>query len=296
MFREGRTGRHGSVDMETAIAKSCDVYFYGLATKLGVDRIAAFLKPFGFGQVTGIDISGERTGILPSKEWKKSYFKRPADQMWFPGETVNFGIGQGYMLVTPLQLAHHTAVLANGGHSYKPRLVNAIRNPVTGEIKRLPPVKGAEVKMSSAADWRTVHEGMAATLTRGTASTTAGKNMAAYTIAGKTGTAQVFTVGQNESLDNQKTVSDRLRDHSWFIAFAPAEAPRIAVALIVENGGFGSQMAAPVVRKVMDTYLLDAEGKLKQPLAPGTVRMTPSPGPPSTSDEDPPPIETEDDT
>jgi penicillin-binding protein 2 len=288
MFREGRTGRHGSVEIETAIAKSCDVYFYGLANKLGVDRIASFLKPFGFGQPTGIDISGERSGILPSREWKRSYFKRPADQMWFPGETVNFGIGQGYMLVTPLQLAHYVTVMANGGSSYKPRLVRAIRNSTTGAVRHIPPAKVDEVKMSSAEDWRIVHKGMVATLTRGTAAYSAGKSMI-YTIAGKTGTAQVFTVGQNESLDNQKTVPERLRDHSWFIAFAPAEAPRIAVAVIVENGGFGSAVAAPVARKVMDTYLLDAEGKLKQPIAPGTPSVMPSPGPPATSDEDPPP-------
>jgi penicillin-binding protein 2 len=287
-FREGRSGRHGSVDLETAIAKSCDVYFYSLATKLGVDRIASFLAPFGFGQLTGIDISGERSGILPSKDWKRKYFKRPADQLWFPGETVNFGIGQGYMLVTPLQLAHYVTVLANGGHSYKPRLVSAIRDTSTGQIRRLPPVKGEDVKSSSAEDWRTVHEGMVATLTRGTAALSAGKGMT-YTIAGKTGTAQVFSVGQNESLDNQKTVSDRLRDHSWFIAFAPAEAPRIAVAVIVENGGFGSAVAAPVARKVMDMYLLDASGKLKEPLQPGTQPLRPSPAPLATSDENPPP-------
>jgi penicillin-binding protein 2 len=286
MFREGRTGRHGSVDIETAIAKSCDVYFYGLANRLGVDRIASFLKPFGFGQLTGIDITGERTGILPSREWKKSYFKRPEDQIWFPGETVNFGIGQGYMLVTPLQLAHYVTVLANGGRSYKPRLVSGIRQP-DGQIKRIPPKLAEEVKVQPE-DLRIVYEGMVATLTRGTAAYTAGKKMT-YTIAGKTGTAQVFSVGQNESLDNQKTVPERLRDHSWFIAFAPAEAPRIAVALIVENGGFGSAVAAPVVRKVMDTYLLDAEGKLKEPLAPGTKLVTPQPDPLSTSSQDSPP-------
>jgi penicillin-binding protein 2 len=287
-YREGRTGRHGNVDLETAIAKSCDVYFYSLANKLGVDRIAAFLSPFGFGRVTGIDITGERPGILPSKDWKKNYFKRPQDQIWFPGETVSFGIGQGYMVVTPLQLAHYVTVMANGGHSHKPRLVTGIRDPKTGKIRELPPQKGEEIKMGSADDWRVVHEGMVATLTRGTAAGTAGKAQT-YTIAGKTGTAQVFTVARNANLDNQKTVSDRLRDHSWFIAFAPAEDPRIAVALIVENGGFGSQVAAPIVRKVMDTYLLDAEGKLRQPLAPGTRPVIPMPGPPSTSDEDPAP-------
>lgn len=277
-YREGRSGRHGAVDLESAIAKSCDVYFYGLAYTLNVDRISAFLKPFGFGQLTGIDIPGERPGILPSQEWKRSYFKRPQDRVWFPGETVSFGIGQGYMVVTPLQLANHVAIIANGGHSYKPRLVSAIRDSKTGRIRRLPPVQADEVKISPE-DLQIVHRGMMATLTRGTAAGTAGKG-STYTIAGKTGTAQVFTVARNQSVDNQKTVSERLRDHSWFVAFAPAEDPRIAVALIVENGGFGSQVAAPIVRKVMDTYLLDADGKLKQPMAPGadlTTSIDPAP-------------------
>ena len=280
MFREGRTGRHGPVDLRDAIARSCDVYFYDLANTIGVDHIAAFLAPLGFGSLTGIDISGEKPGLLPSREWKrKAFAKQPAEQTWFPGETVNFGIGQGYFLVTPLQLAHYTSILANQGKSWKPRLVSGLRDPVTGAVKSIPPVKGEEIKSATPEQWRIVMEGMAGALRgRGTAAQFAGKNMT-YTIAGKTGTAQVFTVGQNEKLDNQKTVSERLRDHSWFIAFAPAEAPRIAVAVIVENGGFGSSSASPIARKVMDTYLLDASGKLKVPLPPGTVPLTPrSPG------------------
>ena len=276
MFREGRTGRHGSMDLRRAIAKSCDVYFYDLASTIGVDHIAQFLAPLGFGSLTGIDISGEKPGLLPSREWKKKAFARPADQMWFPGETVNFGIGQGYFLVTPLQLAHYTSILANRGASFRPRLVNAVRDPGTGQIRRLAPVKGAGIKNVTPTQWQIVMEGMAGTARYGTAALTAGKNMT-YTIAGKTGTAQVFSVGQNEKLDNQKTVSDRLRDHSWFIAFAPAEAPRIAVAVLVENGGFGSAVAAPIVRKIMDTYLLDASGQLKVPLPPGTRPLLPGP-------------------
>ena len=276
MFREGRTGRHGAMDLRHAIAKSCDVYFYDLANTVGVDHIAGFLAPLGFGSLTGIDIGGEKPGLLPSREWKKKAFARPADQMWFPGETVNFGIGQGYFLVTPLQLAHYTSILANRGTSYKPRLVNGVRDPATGEIKHLAPVKDQDIKNVTPEQWQIVMEGMAGTTRYGTAALTAGKNMT-YTIAGKTGTAQVFTVGQNEKLDNQKTVSERLRDHSWFIAFAPAEAPRIAVAVIVENGGFGSAVAAPIVRKIMDTFLLDANGQLKVPLPPGTRPLTPQP-------------------
>jgi penicillin-binding protein 2 len=277
MFREGRSGRHGAMDLRHAIAKSCDVYFYDLASEIGVDDIARFLAPLGFGSLTGIDISGEKAGLLPSREWKKKTFKRPAEQMWYPGETVNFGIGQGYFLTTPLQLAHYTSILANRGTSYRPRLVNGLRDPNTGEVKHFAPVKSDEIKNVTPNQWQIVMEGMAGTLRYGTAATFAGKNMS-YTIAGKTGTAQVFTVGQNERLDNQKTVSDRLRDHSWFIAFAPAEAPRIAVAVIVENGGFGSSAASPIVRKIMDTYLLDANGQLKVPLPEGAQALTPGNG------------------
>ncbi|MEZ5533314.1 MAG: penicillin-binding protein 2 [Steroidobacteraceae bacterium] len=254
MFREGRSGRHGSVDLVDSIARSCDVYFYDLANRLGVDRIAAFLAPFGFGSVTGIDIGGEKPGLLPSREWKRKAFARAQDQVWFPGETVNFGIGQGYFLVTPLQLAHYTSILANHGTSYRPRLVNAVRDPVTGTVRRLAPVKGATIE-ATPEDWNIVTQGMIGALRgRGTAAATAGRNMT-YTIAGKTGTAQVFSVGQNEKYV-EKDVAERLRDHSWFIAFAPAEAPRIAVAVLVENGGFGSTGAAPIARKVMDAWLV----------------------------------------
>ena len=277
VFREGRTGRHGAMDLRHAIAKSCDVYFYDLANTIGVDHIAEFLGPLGFGSPTGIDIGGEKPGLLPSKEWKRKAFKRPADQVWYPGETVNFGVGQGYFLVTPLQLAHYASILANRGTSYKPRVVSGVRDPATGAIKRFPAVKDEEIKTVSPEQWQIVMEGMAGTLRYGTASQFAGKNMT-YTIAGKTGTAQVFTVARNEKLDNQKTVSDRLRDHSWFIAFAPAEHPRIAVAVIVENGGFGASVASPIARKVLDTYLLDANGQLRVPLPPGTQPLTPGPG------------------
>jgi penicillin-binding protein 2 len=250
------------------------VYFYDLANTVGVDHIAEFLGPLGFGSITGIDIGGEKPGLLPSREWKRKTFKNPADQMWFPGETVNYGVGQGYFLVTPLQLAHYASILANRGTSYKPRLLSGVRDPITGKVKALPPAKGAEITTATPEQWRIVLEGMVGTLRYGTAAYTAGKNMT-YTIAGKTGTAQVFTVGQNEKLDNQNTVSERLRDHSWFIAFAPAEAPRIAVAVIVENGGFGSAVAAPIARRVMDTFLLDASGKLKVPLPPGATSFAP---------------------
>ena len=274
-------GRHGSVDMRDAIARSCDVYFYDLANTLGVDQIASFLALFGFGQPTGIDIGGEKSGLLPSREWKRRAFSRPQDQVWFPGETINFGVGQGYFLVTPLQLAHYTTMLANRGKSFKPRLVTAFRDPLTGKIKRVAPIRNEEeIKSASRQQWQVIMEGMAGTMRgRGTAAATAGRNMT-YTIAGKTGTAQVFSLDKNEKYD-EKTLQERLRDHSWFVAFAPAEAPRIAIAVLVENGGYGSTGAAPIARKVLDAYLVDAEGKLKVPLPAGTPPLLPRASPAS---------------
>jgi penicillin-binding protein 2 len=250
LFREGKGGVHGSVDLRVAIAKSCDVYFYRLAAQLGIDRIAEFLGPFGFGEPTGIDISGEKPGILPSQAWKRSYFKRPADQVWYPGETINLGIGQGYFSVTPLQLAHMVSMLANRGTGYMPRLVAGIRDE-QGRVTRLPPKAGRNVSGVSAANWDVVLDGMLGATTFGTA---AGPfNNAPYKVAGKTGTAQVYSVGQNEKLKMNSNLL--LRDHAWFIAYAPADAPRIAICVLVENAGFGAAAAAPIARKVIDAYL-----------------------------------------
>jgi penicillin-binding protein 2 len=251
LFREGKTGRHGYLDLTHAIAKSCDVYFFGLAATVGGERIANFLTQFGYGALTGIDISGEKPGLLPSPEWKRQAFKRPADQVWFPGDSVNFGIGQGYLLVTPLQLAHVAAVLAERGKSFRPRLVTGVRD-LAGHITPIPPTANPPVSGVSDADWDTVLNGMVGAATYGTAA--AISKGASYTIAGKTGTAQVFTVSRSERLTDK--VAERLKDHSWFIAFAPVEAPRIAVAVLVENGGFGASAAAPIARRVMDAYLL----------------------------------------
>jgi penicillin-binding protein 2 len=260
MFREYHNEKHGSVDLDDAIARSCDVYFYGLADVLGVDRIATFLAPFGFGKTTGIDISGEKSGILPSKEWKAKAFAKPADQVWFPGETVNFGIGQGYLTVTPLQLAHYASIIATRGKIWKPRLVAAYRDPHTGQMQHVPAQSEGEVSGVSAEDWDRVVHGMIGVTQRGTAAAIGAH--APYTFAGKTGTAQVFTVAQNERY-NASAINERLRDHSWFIAFAPADAPRIAIAVLQENGGAGASAAAPIARKVLDAYLLTADGKVK---------------------------------
>ena len=268
VWRADKDDPRGWVDLPEAISRSSDIYFYGLAEKLGIERIDAFLGPLGFGRVTDIDIGGEKAGLLPSPEWKRKAFKRPEDQVWFPGETVNMGLGQGYLLVTPLQLAHITGVIAERGRSFRPRLVKGIRDP-KGRAQPLAPVEDNPILGVSDASWSLVINAMIGT-TRcdrycGTAWVAFRK--VAYTAAGKTGTAQVFTVAQNAKY-SEKMEPESLRDHAWFVAFAPAEAPRIAIAVLVEHAGFGASFAAPVARQVMDAYLLGPDGKLKPQFVP----------------------------
>jgi penicillin-binding protein 2 len=278
VWRADKDEPRGWLDLPEAISRSSDVYFYRLASMLGIDRIAAFLEPFGYGQPTGIDIGGEKPGLLPTPEWKRKAFKRPEDKVWFPGETVNLGIGQGYLLVTPLQLAHITGILAERGRNFRPRVLKGMRD-VAGHMTWLAPVEGASIKGVSDADWAVVLDAMVGTThcARYCGTAWVAFKGAAYQAAGKTGTAQVYTVAQNAKY-NAKTVPERLRDHAWFIAFAPADAPRIAVAVLVENAGFGASNAAPVARKLMDAYLLDADGKLKPappPASPGAAPAEP---------------------
>jgi len=278
VWRADKDEPRGYLDMPEAIARSSDVYFYRLASTLGIDRIAAFLERFGYGQPTGIDIGGEKAGLLPTPEWKRKSFKRPDEKVWYPGETVNFGIGQGYLLVTPLQLAHITAILAERGRSFHPRLVKGVRD-AAGHVHSLPPVENTPVAGVSAADWSVVIDAMIGTThcARYCGTGWVAFKGAAYDAAGKTGTAQVYSVAQGAKY-NAKTVPERLRDHAWFIAFAPAEVPRIAVAVLVENAGWGASNAAPIARKVMDAYLLDAEGKVRTP--PPAAPAAPAPAAP----------------
>ena len=261
-FRDWKPKGHGAVDMVHAIAQSCDVYFYGVAAALGPDRMAETLGKFGLGSITGIDISGEKSGLLPTPAWKRSAFKRAELKTWFPGETVIFGIGQGFLLATPLQMAHLAGVIANRGTSFAPRLVTALRDPVTQKLTPVAPKPLASVT-ADAAQWQTIIDGMFAVTHGGTASRSAAG--AEYSIAGKTGTAQVFGIAQNQKYV-EKDISERLRDHAWFIAFAPVDDPRIAVAVLVENGRSGSGTAAPLSRLVMDAYLMR-----KFPPPPGAV-------------------------
>lgn len=252
-FRDWKPRGHGSIDLRSAIAQSCDTYFYEMASRLGVRRLHDFLGEFGLGEPTGIDIGGEKAGILPSPEWKRQAFRKRNEQVWFPGETVIFGIGQGYMTSTPLQLAHMTAVLATRGRNFQPRLVRALRDPETQKVTELAPKPLPRPNAGKPEDWERVVDGMRAVMEGGTATRAAAG--APYKIAGKTGTAQVFTVAQNARY-NEAAITERLRDHAWFVAFAPAEAPKIAIAVIVENGRSGSGTAAPIARSIMDAYLL----------------------------------------
>ena len=262
-FRDDKVGGHGVVDLHRSLVVSCDTYYYMLANDLGIDAIANFLGPFGFGSRTGIDLDGEASGVLPSPEWKRKRFARRDQQKWFPGETISIGIGQGYNAYTPLQLAVAVATLANGGAMYRPHLVDHIDNPRTGERRYIEPQLERRIPLHEAnVDF--VKEAMAG-VNREKEGTGAGAFAGAqYTSAGKTGTAQVVGIKQNEKY-NEKNVAERHRDHSLFIAFAPLESPKIALAVIVENGGFGARAAAPIARTVLDYYLL---GKL--PAQPST--------------------------
>jgi penicillin-binding protein 2 len=264
IYRSDKDEPRGLLDLTVAIAKSSDVYFYKLAHEMGIDKLDQGLAPFGYGRLTGIDISGEKPGLLPSPAWKKTAFKNRADQVWVPGETVNLGVGQGYLLVTPLQLAHIVGVIGERGRSFRPRLVIGTRAP-DGRITAAAAVEDKPVEGISAEDWNTVIRAMMGTMSYGTGHLAFAK--AAYSAGGKTGTAQVYTVGQNEKY-NAKTVAENKRDDAWFVAFAPAEQPRIAIAVLAENAGFGAGTAAPIARQVLDAYLLGEDGKLKPEFEP----------------------------
>jgi penicillin-binding protein 2 len=252
-FRDSNKVPLGVVNLHTSIVKSSDVYYYKLADDLGVDAIHDFMKPWGFGQITGIDMDGEQIGILPSTDWKKRRLK----QKWYPGETISIGIGQGYNSFTLLQLAHATAILANRGVVMKPHLVKQIEDARTGEKRLTVPTESYRIPLKDA-HLQAVIDAMVDVNISGT-----GRVPflgVPYKVAGKTGTAQVITIKQTEKYDESK-INERHRDHSLFIAFAPAEAPKIALALLVENGGFGSRAAAPIARQAFDYYLL---GKLPE--------------------------------
>ena len=251
-YRDWKKSGHGTMDGHNAIVQSCDVYYYRLAKQLGIDQMHKGMSRYGFGKPSGIDLLSEPSGLMPSKEWKREARGQP----WYPGETIITGIGQGYMLVTPLQLAAATATLANRGKQVVPRFLTAVENPQSQTREDIPPtVKGyIETRNSQAYDlvidaMRDVVHGKKGTARR------IGKDIR-YQMAGKTGTAQVKSIAQNETYREEDT-EKKFRDHSLFIGFAPLEDPKIAIAVIIEHGGSGSRTAAPIARKLMDYYLLD---------------------------------------
>jgi penicillin-binding protein 2 len=253
-YRDWKPEGHGSVNMHIAITESCDTYFYGVASDLGIEAISISLRDFGLGSPTGIDMAGENRGLVPSREWKRSQFANRVDQIWFPGETVITGIGQGYLLATPLQLAHAVATIATRGERYQPSMVRGLRDPVTGAIEFRQSRLLASVDLISETNWQLIIDSMVAVMQGPKGTARASGYGSTYSIAGKTGTAQVFSLAQDQEYDEEE-IDETKRDHALFIAFAPVENPAIAVAVVVENGGSGSSVAAPIARQVLDAFL-----------------------------------------
>jgi len=249
-FMDDKVGGHGMVDMYKSIVVSCNTYYYVLANDMGIDNIARVMGDLGLGKKTGIDIPGEANGILPSQEWKQQRFKKKEQQKWYAGETISVGIGQGYNAYSTLHMAHALANVLNYGKVFRPHLVNTITNPNTGEMRTIEsePVRQVALKTEHV---DLIKRAMAGVVKEGTgARAFAG---ATYESGGKTGTAQVFSLKGGRYVAGQ--VKERLRDHSWYVAFAPVDKPKIVVAVMVENGGFGAQSAAPITRQVFDYYL-----------------------------------------
>jgi penicillin-binding protein 2 len=252
-FRSHGDGGLGAVDMRRSIVKSSNTYYYSLASEMGVDLMHDFMQPLGFGQITGIDLRGEVRGVLPSQEWKRNSYKRPEQKRWYAGETISLGIGQGYYTFTMLQVAHAMATLANNGVKYTPHLTLATEDVVTRQ--RTPPKVPVPVNLGYKPEHvQTVLRAMQGVTTEGTSARVfAG---AGYESGGKTGTAQAVTIGQKDRYDARK-LEEHQRDHSLYVAFAPMEQPRVALAVVVENAGFGSAHAAPIARRVFDYLLMD---------------------------------------
>ncbi len=252
-FRDDKKGGHGMVDMQKSIVESCDTYYYLLARDMGVNMMHDFMKPLGFGQITGIDLQGESRGVLPSTEWKKNTFKKPEQQKWYEGETISLGIGQGYNAFTILQLAHAMANLANNGIVMKPHLVKAIEDPFTRKRVLTTPKESYRIDLNPE-NIALIKKAMVEVNISGTS--TAAFKGTGYVAGGKTGTSQVFSLNSKEY--KHSSTAEFLRDHALYIAFAPADKPTIVIAMVVENAGFGAQWAAPIARKALDYYI---EGK-----------------------------------
>jgi penicillin-binding protein 2 len=263
-FRDDKEGGHGRVDMYKSIVQSCNTYYYNLANDLGIDAIHDFMSPFGFGRLTGVDLENERTGVLPSMEWKRKTYKKLDQQKWYAGETISVGIGQGYNSFTPLQLAHAIATLTNNGIVMKPHLVKMIENG-TNKSRKLTVAKESFRIPLKQENVDFIKNAMIGVTKEGTSARSFMN--APYVSGGKTGTAQAASMSKSVKYDASK-INERLRDHSLYIAFAPADKPKIALAIIVENAGFGAAAAAPIARLAMDYYLLGKKPNDPMPVIP----------------------------
>ncbi len=252
-YRDWLNSGHGSINLHSAISQSCDVFFYEIANEVGIDRMHEYLTQFGLGQKTNIQLIGERAGLIPSTKWKETMFNKREDKEWFPGETVIASIGQGYMLATPLQLAVATAALATRGQRYQANLILATQDSINKEKKYYEPIKLNKIHIDQEKHWEEIISAMHNVMQGSGTAKNAGKG-APYKMAGKSGTVQVISVGQEEEYD-QESLDERFQDHALFVSFAPLDNPKIAVAVIVENGNSGSRVAAPIARKIMDKYL-----------------------------------------
>jgi penicillin-binding protein 2 len=273
-YRCYKRSGHGSMNMLAAVMKSCDIYFYQLALSLGIDRMHASMSGFGLGRPTGIDLPLEKSGLAPSREWKQ----RVRKENWYPGETLNVGIGQGYTLVTPLQLAQMTARIAMRGGGFKPHIVHATADAITRDVTPVQPQLLDRIELKDNKNWQTVIAAMEEVAhTPGGTAYRIGKD-APYRIAAKTGTAQVAGLRQDEKVARRfEDTPLHLRDHALFIGFAPAEAPRIAIAVIAEHAGSGGAVAGPIARQVMDQFLL---GEVRYGVNAATAPTTTAPAPP----------------
>ena len=272
-FRDDKEGGHGRVDMYKSIVQSCNTYYYVLANDLGIDAIHDFMKPFGFGQLTGVDLENERRGVLPSQEWKRKNYKRPELQKWYAGETISVGIGQGYNSFTPIQLAHAVANLSNNGVVMKPHLVKMIENGTTKARKLTVPKESYRISLKQE-NIDAIKQAMIGVTKEGTSARSFAN--APYSSGGKTGTAQAAAMSKSVKYDASK-IAERLRDHSLYIAFAPADKPKIALAIIVENAGFGAAAAAPIARLAIDYYLTGKRPDEPPPAKPKVKETAPAP-------------------
>jgi len=251
VFKDWKRGGHGVMDLYNALVQSCDVYFYNVGQRLGIDTIAETARLFGLGQPTGIDLPSERVGVVPSIEWKQRVRKEP----WYPGETISTSIGQGYITVTPLQMAVAIGAVSNGGTLHRPRLVRAVRERATGRIQEYPSVERGPVPLQEGT-FHLLQDALREVVLHGTGGRARSQLVS---IAGKTGTAQTVGARASQASTNEEAIPKQFRDHAWFVAYAPAEDPKIAVAVLVENTGHGGTYAAPIAKALIEEYWKDSD-------------------------------------